>query len=40
MGKREPQIILKTEGATFASNSDASENFDAKSSGWIENRVP
>ena len=39
MGKREPQIILKTEERSIHLELGRDGKFAAKSSGWDENRV-
>jgi hypothetical protein len=39
MGKREPQIILKTDERKVVLELDLEGKFAAKSTGWDENRV-
>ena len=39
MGKREPQIILKTDERTIVLEIGLEGKFSAKSSGWDEDRV-
>jgi hypothetical protein len=39
MSKREPQIILKTDQRTFVLELALGGKFQAKSSGWDENRM-